>query len=217
MAWRLPAALLLVALAQAAGHADDLAPGKFLVASKELGDPNFAESVVLLLQHDTDKGTMGLIINRRSDVPLSRLFDDLKEAKGRSDSVYLGGPVELTTVLALLKSSTQPEDAKLVFGDVYLVASKALLQKTLAAKTDAAVFHVYVGYAGWGRGQLEHEVSLGAWHILPADSDSVFYSDPDSVWPRLMRRTEVHIARSRDYSERSVAMGSTLVARRAGK
>jgi putative transcriptional regulator len=100
-------------------------------------------------------------------------------------------------VLALLKSSTQPEDAKLVFGDVYLVASKALLQKTLAAKTDAAVFHVYVGYAGWGRGQLEHEVSLGAWHILPADSASVFHSDPDSVWPRLMRRTEVHIARSR--------------------
>jgi putative transcriptional regulator len=160
---------------------------------------------------------MGVIINRRTDVPLSRLFGDFKEAKGRTDSVYIGGPVELSNVLALLKSSTKPDDAKHVFGDVYLVASKALLQKTLAAKVEANMFHAYVGYAGWGRGQLEHEIELGAWHILPAEAPIVFHSDPDSVWQRLIRRTETQIARSQGYSERSVSIGSTLVARRAGR
>ncbi|HYL35531.1 MAG TPA: YqgE/AlgH family protein [Bryobacteraceae bacterium] len=216
MAWRFRAALFVLALAQAA-QPDELAPGKFLVASKELGDPNFAESVVLLLQYDAGKGAMGLIINRRTDVPLSRLFEDFKEAKGRSDSVYLGGPVELSNVLALLRSAAKPEDAKLVFGDVYLVTSKDLLQKTLASKVEAARFHAYVGYAGWGPGQLEREIALGAWKILPAEAGIVFHADPDSVWKRLISRTETQIARADRYSERNVAIGSTFVARRAGR
>ena len=73
----------------------------------------------------------------------------------------------------------------------------------------------HLGYAGWGREQLEHEVELGAWHVLPADAGNVFHSSPDSVWERLIRRTEVRIARG--YSDRSVVMGSTWVARRAGR
>jgi hypothetical protein len=76
-----------------------------------------------------------------------------------------------------------------------LISSKALLQKTLAAGAEASRFHAYLGYAGWGREQLEHEVELGAWHVLPADTGDVFHSDPDSVWLRLIRRTEVRIAR----------------------
>jgi len=186
-------ASLFLALA-AWAQADDLAPGKFLVASKQLGDPNFAQAVVLLLQYDADHGAMGLIVNRQTEVAISRVFEELKEAKGRKDPVYLGGPVELNNVLALLKSSAKPDDARRVFGDVYLINSKPQLQKTLAAGAEAEVFHVFVGYAGWGRGQLEHEVELGAWHIMPADSGSVFHSDPESVWPRLIRRTEMQIA-----------------------
>ncbi len=211
MARRFATAFLL-ALAPGLCQTNELAAGRFLVASRALGDPNFAQSVVLLLQYDAERGAMGLIVNRRSDVPLARLFEDLKEAKGRSDTVYMGGPVELTNVLALLKSSSKPEDAKRVFGDVYLVNSKTQLQKTLAAGVDASAFHVYVGYAGWGPAQLEHEVDLGAWHILAADAGNLFSADPDSVWQKLIRRTEMQIA----HSERSVSSGSTSVARRAG-
>ncbi len=193
MAWRWSAALLLLALLPLQGQ-DDLAPGKFLVASRELGDPNFAQAVVLLIDYDAAKGSMGLIINRRTDMPVSRLLRDLKEAKGRDDSIYVGGPVELTTVLALVKSSNKPGDAKHVFGDVYLVNTKDLLEKTLAARPQPDSFHVFVGYAGWGPGQLEHEVSLGAWHVMSADSALVFHTDPDSIWPRLIKRTEQQIA-----------------------
>jgi putative AlgH/UPF0301 family transcriptional regulator len=172
----------------------DLAPGNFLVASRDLGDPNFSETVILLVRYDDEQGAMGLIVNRRSDLPLSRVFQDLKPAKGRTDLAYMGGPVEQGNVLALLKSSVKREEEEPVFPSVYLVSSKALLEKTLAEKADPSVFHVYLGYAGWGPGQLEHEVELGAWHIMPPDAASVFDDDPDSVWPRLIRRTELRIA-----------------------
>src|SRR5579864_4903059 len=112
---RLVAAFLVVALAQAFGQADKLAPGTFLVASRELGDPNFARSVVLLVHYDDENGAMGLIINRQTDVPLSKVFAELKEAKGRADPIYVGGPVETGTVLALLKSAIKPKDAERVF------------------------------------------------------------------------------------------------------
>ena len=171
-----------------------LAPGTFLVASRELGDPNFYQTVILLVHYDEEKGAMGLIINRRTDLPLSRVFREMKDAKDRSDAAYMGGPVEPGDVLALLKSSSKPEEAEKIFPGVYLVSTKALLEKTIAARTEARAFHVYLGYGGWGPGQLEHEIELGAWRLLPADTASVFDPDPDSVWPRLVRRTELRIA-----------------------
>ena len=216
MTWRWSAALVLLALVSAKAE-DDLAAGKFLVAARELGDPNFAQAVVLLVDYDTAKGAMGLIVNRRTDMPMSKLLGDLKEAKGRSDPIYVGGPVELTSVLALVRPASKPGDAKHVFGNVYLVNTKDLLRKTLADGAESDSFHVFVGYAGWGPSQLEHEVELGAWHIVAADAGVVFNSNPDAVWQRLIRRTEQQIALERSYSARNVSSGSTSVARRAGK
>jgi len=178
-----------------AAQETDLAAGNFLVASRDLRDPNFAETVVLIVRYDEDEGAMGLVVNRRSELPLSRIFESFKEAKNRSDCAFMGGPVQPGDVLALLRTSDAPDDALHVFSSIYLISTKDLLKKTLARKVDESVFHVYLGYAGWGPGQLEHEVSLGAWHILAADAGSVFEADPESVWPRLIKRTEMQIAR----------------------
>ncbi len=208
---RLLAGLFVVTLAQGA----DLAAGSFLVASRDLGDPNFAEAVVLLVRYDAQEGAMGLIVNRRSELPLSRVFRDMKEAKDNEDMIYVGGPVEPGGVLALLKSSSKPPDSEKIFADVYMVSSKSQLAKTLAAKTESTAFHVFLGYAGWGPGQLEHEIELGGWHVMPAAAGEVFHSDPDSVWPRLIKRTEMRIAQA--YSLRNVSTGSTRIARLAGK
>lgn len=194
--WLTVLAVLSAAPLPAAAQSEtELSPGVFLVASRNLGDPNFAEAVVLVVRYDEENGAMGLIINRPTDVPLSRVFRDIKEAKGRNDLVYSGGPVEPGALLALLKSATKPSDAQKVFGDVYLVSSRDLLIKELGAKVEPSSFHAYLGYAGWGAGQLEHEIALGGWQLLPADAASVFHSDPDSVWPRLIKRTEMRVAR----------------------
>jgi putative transcriptional regulator len=192
-------ALLVCASVPAFCQSDDLALGRMLVASRDLGDPNFAKTVILLVRYDEAKGTVGLVLNKRTDVPIRRVFHDLKEASGRNDPVYIGGPVELNSVMALLKSASKPDGASRVFGDVYLISDKDLLTQTMGSHAEAAVFHAYVGYAGWGPGQLEHEVELGAWHIMSADAGTVFHADPDSVWPRLIQRTETNIARAFTY------------------
>jgi len=188
---------LVVGFAESvAAQQTELGSGTFLVASRDLGDPNFAQTVILLVRYDEDEGAMGVVINRRTDMPLSRVFENIKDAQNRTDCAYTGGPVEPGDVLALLRTSDAPENAIHVFSSVYLLSSKDPLVKAVERKVDASVFHVYLGYAGWGPGQLEHEISLGGWHVMPPDAGSLFDPDPDSVWPRLVRRTEMQIARA---------------------
>jgi len=173
----------------------DLGAAKLLVASRDLADPNFAETVVLLVRHDAE-GVVGLILNRRTDVPLSRVFEGLKGAQGRSDPVYLGGPVERPAAFGLLQSQSKLEGAEHIFGRVYLITTKTLFEQTISARPDPGVFHVYLGYAGWTHDQLRQEVELGAWFIFQADARTVFDSDPDSLWSQMIGKTELKLARS---------------------
>src|SRR5215470_6170110 len=159
----------------------DLGPGKLLVASRELGDPNFAETVILLVHYDTES-VVGLMLNRRTHLPISRVLAEFKPAKDLSDPVYLGGPVETPTVFALLRSAGKLEGAEQVFGGVYWISTKPALEKTISSHPDPAVFHVYLGYAGWTADQLKTEVRLGGWFIFQADNQSVFNANPDSLW-----------------------------------
>jgi putative transcriptional regulator len=175
--------------------ARDLGAGKLLVASRDLHDPNFAKTVILLLHYD-DQGVVGLILNRRTDVALSRVLEDYQGAKDRSDQAYLGGPVEVPAVFALLQSPAKVEGAERIFTGVYLISTKTLFEKTLAARPDPQVFHVYLGYAGWTKDQLRGEVQLGAWFVFPADTGAVFNSDPGSLWPQMIRKTELKVARN---------------------
>ena len=177
-------------------NAKNLGAGKLLVASRDLADPNFAQTVVLLVHYDA-QGVVGLVLNHRTDVPLSQVLEELKGAKDRSDPVYVGGPVELPAVFALLKSSAKVEGAEHIFGGVYLISAKPVFEQTISSRPDPGVFHVYLGYAGWTKDQLQKEVELGAWFIFPADASTVFNSDPDSLWPQMIRKTELKLAQTR--------------------
>ena len=174
-------------------NANGLGAGKLLVASRDLADPHFAETVVLLVRYDA-QGVVGLILNRRTNVPLSRVLQGLKAAKDRSDPVYIGGPVETPAVFALFQSQSKIEGAENVFGGVYLISAKPLFEQTILARPDPNVFHVYLGYAGWTPEQLRKEVELGAWFIFPADANTVFSADPNSLWPQMIRKTELKVA-----------------------
>jgi putative AlgH/UPF0301 family transcriptional regulator len=176
-------------------NARNLGPGKLLVATRNLGDPHFAKTVILLVRYDGE-GVVGLILNRRTDVPISRALESVKAAKDRSDPVYFGGPLETSAVFALFESSAKLEGAEPIFGGVYLITSKPLFEQTISARPDPGVFHVYVGYAGWNQDQLQREVELGAWFIFPGEAGTVFNADPDSLWPEMIRKTELQLARS---------------------
>jgi putative transcriptional regulator len=173
--------------------AKSLGAGKVLVASRNLGDPHFAKTVILLVHYDA-QGVLGLVLNRRTDVPLSRVLDNLRAAKDRSDPVYLGGPLETAAVFALYQSPAKPEGAQHIFGGVYLINSKPLFEQTISAQPKPDVFHAYLGYAGWTQDQLRQEVELGAWFVFPAEAGTVFNADPDALWPEMIRKTEMQYA-----------------------
>ena len=176
-------------------NAKSLGAGKLLVASRNLGDPRFAKTVILLARY-YDHGVLGLILNRRTDVPLSRVLESPKAAKDRSDPVYVGGPLEMPEVFGLLQSPGKLEGAEHVFDGVYLIATKSLFEQTISTRPDPGVFHVYLGYAGWTQDQLRQEVGLGAWFIFPAETSTVFNADPDSLWLEMIRKTELQLVRS---------------------
>jgi putative transcriptional regulator len=174
-------------------RAGALAKGKLLVASNELRDPNFAETVVLLIEHG-EEGAMGVVINRATRVKLSELLPKIKGLGQRGDMIYEGGPVERSEILMLLRAEHEPEDSRAVFEDVYLSASAALLKRLAAEpRREEAPFRVYSGYAGWAPGQLEAEVEAGAWYLFPATAETVFAS-PDELWRELIDRTTLRLA-----------------------
>ncbi len=168
--------------------------GSILVAKEKLGDPNFAESVVLIVQYDEDEGTLGIVINRPSDVPLSQVFPHIKHAT--ADPVYMGGPVGITAGQALLRLTAETDDATHILGDVYVTASKKLIEKSVASHATPAKFRLFLGYAGWAPGQLEAEIRLGAWSLLKGHSKIIFDDDPSTLWDRLNRETHWQMAKA---------------------
>ena len=177
-----------------------LAKGKFLVASRQLTDPNFGKTVVLLLEYDK-KGAMGVVINRPTKVKLSRVFPDMQGLQERTDTVYRGGPVSANQLLLLVRSGSEPEKSRRVFEDIYLTSSRKVLKRIIAGAIGGEKFRIFAGYAGWSSGQLDMEVSKGGWHILRADSETVFDKKPSEIWPELIRRSSAQWVRLRQRGE----------------
>jgi putative transcriptional regulator len=179
----------------------DLAKGKFLVAAKSLLDANFSETVVLLIDYNED-GAMGVVINRPTEVQLSAVLPEMKELEKRTDFVYIGGPVDRSQLLLLVRTQHNLEGSLPVFGDVYASIRRSVLRKMMDTPETKAQFRAYAGYAGWGPGQLDNEVSRGDWYILPADTETIFEKAPDAIWPELIRRGTVEWVHHRPQSNR---------------
>jgi putative transcriptional regulator len=186
-------ALAVLLLVLERGWAEDPAEpqrGSFLVASRELVDPNFRQSVVLILEYGED-GSVGLVVNRQSRVPLSTLVPYITELRGRPDKVYLGGPVEPLRMTFLFRSPRSQEDALQVLDGVWASSSFDLLESTL--KQAGAAVRVFAGYAGWAPAQLEAEIGRGDWHVILGDPEAVFSLDPDELWRELIQRVELRV------------------------
>jgi len=173
----------------------ELAQGKFLVADRRLMDPNFRETVVLLIHYGPD-GAMGLVMNRPLQLKLSTVLPDIKELDRREETLYLGGPVEPTRILLLVRSANPPEASMPVFGDVYLSSSQKLLQHLINKPVKEERFRIYAGYAGWAPKQLESECDRGHWHVLTADTETLFDKKSSEIWPELIQRVSVQWVRT---------------------
>ncbi len=166
----------------------ELSKGKFLVASRSMGDSRFQETVVLLVEYDS-YGAMGLIINRPSEIKLSRLFTDIEGLNQRADTVYVGGPVAMNQINILIQSGRQSEETRHVFADTYVSSSRVVFEQMIKETYTGERFRVYAGYAGWASGQLEREVLNGGWHVMEASTEAVFDKKSSEIWPELIRQS----------------------------
>jgi putative transcriptional regulator len=169
---------------------EDLAQGSILIMQREVPDPIFSHSVIVLAHYDST-GAVGFMIHYRSDVTIRRALAGVEGAEKRTDTLFVGGPVELEGVMALLRSSSPPVDAKPVAGKLYLVSSKRGIAAAFSEGRKASDLRVFLGYAGWGPGQLAREVRLGGWYIFDYDESLVFDEHPETLWKRLIEKTEL--------------------------
>lgn len=161
-------------------------PAVLLVAKPELRDPNFAESVILVV-FPKEGGPVGVVLNRPTRLTLKEAFPDEPRLKTRSDTLYLGGPVQMNALMYLFRRGTSPENAFSVMEDLWLSGDGRLLDEMLSG-SGAPVQQYFLGYAGWTSAQLDFEIAQGAWYVLPADLDTVLRADRKTLWRNLMLR-----------------------------
>jgi putative transcriptional regulator len=191
---RLAVAILSLGFA-ASLHADHPpARGMFLIANPEMTGSWFAEAVILLVQHD-ETGSLGLIVNRPTDVSPAEALPGVDGIDAFSGTLFIGGPVEAYGVLMLVRSEVEPADAAHVFADVYASGSQALLRESVRSRQSAERVRLYSGYAGWAPGQLDSEIRRGSWTVVPASAQHVFSTEPEKVWRKLAPAARAIIVR----------------------
>lgn len=167
-------------------RANDQAPeaGRFLIASKDIRDPRFRESVVLILEHGTS-GTVGLIINKPTQLLLSEVFSGLEEGRSAA-TLFFGGPVRPVVFSMLVRTEARRENQSYLVGNVYSVFGARHIGEAIEELSNADIVRVYSGYAGWSPGQLASEIERGGWHVARADPSSIFSMAPDTLWEQLI-------------------------------
>jgi putative transcriptional regulator len=166
--------------------------GSLLVATPVLEDPNFRRTVILVVEHEAAEGTLGVVLNRPTDVPVDRVLDSWSELVTGPSVVFKGGPVAPTSALAigLVPGDAEPlgwhalDGAAAVsrLGLVDLDAPPDLLAPAIDR------LRVYAGYAGWAPGQLKAEIDEGAWYVVAAEPADAFAGQPEGLWAGVLRR-----------------------------
>lgn len=171
--------------------------GRLLVATPSLVDPHFARAVVLLLQHGEDDGGLGVILTRPSGTAVAEVLPGWRDRCADPPVVFAGGPVQPTAAVCLGRtrpgSPASPSYAPLVDPQLGTLDLDAEPPEGLVA------VRVFAGYAGWTSGQLEAEVTEGAWWVLDALPGDAFSAHPDLLWRQVLLRQGIPLAFAASY------------------
>lgn len=171
--------------------------GQLLVATPVLDDPNFARSVVLVLDHD-EEGALGVVLNRPGGVRVDEVLPGWEDLAASPGVVFGGGPVQPDAIVGLARSRAaasasrpdapddgQGESVEHIVADVRLVD---LGGDAALAAAEVSQVRIFAGYAGWGPGQLEEELAEDAWVTVAAVGDDAFTDEPEQLWRAVLRR-----------------------------
>jgi putative transcriptional regulator len=158
-----------------------------LVAMPQLLDPTFHRTVVLLVEHH-GAGTLGIVLNREAELSLAQICTSLGCSWGGAaeHSAGWGGPVQPATGWMLFSSppACDPDLIKEVSSGVYFGGTLAVLEEIARHPPERVRF--FLGYAGWGAGQLERELSEGSWILAPVTPEAVFTVPPELLWQHVL-------------------------------
>jgi len=167
----------------------DLSVGQptLLLAMPQLDDPNFRHAVVLLCQH-SEEGAWGVVVNRPTGQKAARAVQMEPPILGVSDlEIWVGGPVDPERGCILLGSDPKDDEAVRLADGLFLSGSAVLLRRLLEGEAPPRT-RVFMGYAGWGPGQLEQEMQQSAWLFADADPELIFDTSAAEMWEAAIRR-----------------------------
>lgn len=169
--------------------------GSALVAAPGLHDPNFRRTVVLVIDHRSS-GTLGVVLNRPSEIPVHDVLPTWGPHATLPQSLYVGGPMEQRAALCVA-ALPAGADAGTMEGVVGVDGALALLN--LDGDPDLLAplvrgLRVFAGYAGWDAGQLDGEIDRGDWVVVPALPDDVLAPPEVDLWGRVLRRQGMPLA-----------------------
>jgi putative transcriptional regulator len=175
---------------------------QLLIALPGLSDPNFARSVTLICQHDTD-GAMGIVVNRKSEYTLGDVFEQMHIEGGgealRTRAVLAGGPVHPERGFVLHDGDGSWDSSLQIASGLHVTTSRDILE-AMARGQGPARAAVALGCAGWGKGQLEYELGENSWLTVPADAAILFETPIEQRWQGAAGRIGVDMAHMADYS-----------------
>ncbi len=159
--------------------------GQLLLASPRLVDPNFWRTVVLIVDH-SEEGALGVVLNRPSETSVGDAVPELEGLVDPDEPLYIGGPVQPSTVITLARFGDAEDAALLAFDDIGVLGTGGPPLEELAERV--LVARAYVGHAGWGPGQLDSEFAREDWIVDPARREDVFSDSPLELWPTVLTR-----------------------------
>ena len=161
------------------------ARGQLLIAGPALLDPNFWRTVVLIVEH-SEEGALGVVLNRPSETAVLDAVSQLEELVDANEPVFIGGPVQPSSVIVVAEFE-DPSDAALVaFDDVGLLGAGSSPDEVGAPRVRRA--RAFVGHAGWGPGQLDGELERGDWIVETARREDAFAEAPGELWGAVLTR-----------------------------
>jgi putative transcriptional regulator len=171
----------------------EIRAGMLLLSSPELLDPNFVDTVVLLLDAD-DEGAMGVVINRPSPVPVISVLAEWGDIVAEPEVLFRGGPVspEGALAVALLRDQHEVPPGLRPVADRLAIVDLEGAAESIDSAVDGV--RIFAGYAGWGAGQLEGEIDGGDWYVVPSLPPDAFQADPSDLWREVMSRQPGELA-----------------------
>jgi putative transcriptional regulator len=158
-----------------------------LLSMPQLNDPNFGRTVVLLCEF-AEEGAFGLVLNRPTEFPAAEVVQLVPPVVPANDlPLWIGGPVEPERGWILLSEKKERDEAREIAPGLFLSASPEVLRRVLESAMPPPA-RVMAGYAGWGPGQLDQELSESSWLLADVDAEFLFNTPPAELWEAAIRR-----------------------------